>query len=281
MRRGRTRSPEEVGGARPAQDLPISIERVSHFFERNGKRVDALRDVNLTVPDGEFLAILGPSGCGKSTLLLLVAGLLKPSLGAIRIGNTTITKPFTNLGIVFQDASLLEWRTALRNILLQAEVRKMDKTVARQRALALMRSAGLEGFEDSYPAELSGGMRQRVAICRALLHDPPLLLMDEPFGALDALTREQMVLDLQALWLRDQKTVLFVTHDISEAVFLADRVVVFSARPGRILDVVEVEIPRPRRSETRVQPRFVELEGKVRTLLQEHGVLLEEGPSHP
>jgi NitT/TauT family transport system ATP-binding protein len=264
-----------TSGAEVASASSITVSGVSHVFERNDKRVEALSRIDLTVHDGAFVAVLGPSGCGKSTLLLLIAGLLRPSTGQIRIGGELVTKPYTDLGIVFQDASLLEWRTALRNILLQAEVRKMNMPQARQRALELMKSTGLGGFEDAYPAELSGGMKQRVAICRAQLHDPPLLLMDEPFGALDALTREQMVLDLQSLWLANRKTVVFVTHDISEAVFLADRVVVFSARPGRILEVLPVDIPRPRRSDTRELPSFIELEARIRGLLRDEGVLRE------
>jgi NitT/TauT family transport system ATP-binding protein len=258
-----------------ASGSPISIKGVSRSFEREGKRVVALSDISLEVTNGEFVAILGPSGCGKSTLLLLVAGLLRPSSGQIAIDGRQVVGPHTSLGFVFQDPNLLEWRTALRNITLQAEVRKMDKPAAHQRALELMRSTGLQGFEDSYPSELSGGMRQRVSICRAQLHDPPLLLMDEPFGALDALTREQMAVDLQSLWLANRNTVLFVTHDIAEAVFLADRVVVLSSRPGRVLDIFTVPLNRPRRLDTRQSPDFVALEGSIRGLLRADGVLMD------
>ncbi|MPY72454.1 MAG: ATP-binding cassette domain-containing protein, partial [Alphaproteobacteria bacterium] len=221
-----------------------------------GKQVPALAEVNLTVEAGEFVVLLGPSGCGKSTLLLTMGGLLKPTSGVVRIGDEEIHRPYTQLGIVFQDPTLLEWRTALRNILVQAEVRGLDKSRARARALDLMKATKLLGFEDSYPSGLSGGMKQRVAICRALLHDPPLLLMDEPFAALDALTRDQMGIDLQALWLNDRKTVVFVTHSIPEAVFLADRVIVLSPRPGRILEEVTVDIPRPRKLEDQKTPEF-------------------------
>ena len=256
-----------------ASGSPISIKGVSRSFEREGKRVVALSDISLEVASGEFVAILGPSGCGKSTLLLLVAGLLRPSSGQVAIDGRQVVGPYTSLGFVFQDPNLLEWRTALRNITLQAEVRKMDKPKAHQRALELMRSTGLQGFEDSYPSELSGGMRQRVSICRAQLHDPPLLLMDEPFGALDALTREQMAVDLQSLWLANRNTVLFVTHDVAEAVFLADRVVVLSSRPGRVLDIFNVPLDRPRRLDTRQSADFVALEGSIRGLLRADGVL--------
>ncbi len=253
--------------------LPISIEHVAHSFTAKGKRVDALQELDLHVDDGEFVVLLGPSGCGKSTLLLIVGGLLAPTAGRVRIGDRVVSKPYTDLGMVFQDPTLLEWRTAIRNILLQAEVRSMDKVQARARALQLMESIGLAGFEGASPAELSGGMKQRVALCRALLHNPPLLLMDEPFAALDALTREQMVIDLQALWLEDRKTVLFVTHSISEAVFLADRVAVLSPRPGRILEVLPIDIARPRKLDDQENPVFIERVGQITDLLRKQGVL--------
>lgn len=263
-------------GVEPAgTGLPISIERIAHEYVTQDKRVPALQEVSLRVGAGEFVVLLGPSGCGKSTLLLIVGGLLPPTTGTVRIGDTEVTKPYTDLGVVFQDAALLEWRTALRNILIQAEVRGMDKRSAKDRALELMTSTKLAGFEDAYPGELSGGMRQRVAICRALLHNPPLLLMDEPFAALDALTREQMTIDLQSLWLSFRKTVLFVTHSISEAVFLADRIAVFSPRPGRLLEIIEVDIPRPRKLEDQEGHAFVEAVGRITGLLRSEGVLSE------
>jgi NitT/TauT family transport system ATP-binding protein len=255
--------------------LPIRIERVAHEYVAEGKRIRALEKVSLDVEPGEFVVLLGPSGCGKSTLLLIVGGLLSPSSGLVRIGDTAVRKPYTDVGIVFQEATLLEWRTALRNILIQAEVRGMDKAVARARAVELMASTKLAGFEDAYPGELSGGMRQRVAICRALLHNPPLLLMDEPFAALDALTREQMTIDLQSVWLAHRKTVVFVTHSISEAVFLADRIVVFSPRPGRVLETIRIEIPRPRKLDDQESPAFVEAVARITHLLRSEGVLTE------
>lgn len=253
--------------------LPIRIDHVSHHYRAEGKQIPALQEVDLRVEAGEFVVLLGPSGCGKSTLLLIVAGLLKPEFGEVRIGERVVKEPYTDLGIVFQDPTLLEWRTALRNILLQAEARRMDKTLARERALELMRSTKLAGFEEAYPAELSGGMKQRVALCRALLHDPPLLLMDEPFAALDALTREQMAIDLQGIWLKDRKSVVFVTHSITEAVFLADRILVFSPRPGRVLEVLNVDIPRPRKLGDQENPVFIELVARITELLRHEGVL--------
>jgi NitT/TauT family transport system ATP-binding protein len=253
--------------------VPIQVAGISHDYVSRGKRVQALEDVDLEIESGEFVVLLGPSGCGKSTLLLIIGGLLGPTIGSVSIGDTRITGPYTNLGIVFQDPTLLEWRTALRNILIQAESRGMDKRAARSRALELLAATKLEGFDNAYPSELSGGMKQRVAICRALVHDPPLLLMDEPFAALDAITREQMAIDLQSLWLEDRKTVVFVTHSISEAVLLADRIVVLSRRPGKIVDVIPVEIPRPRRLSSQDEPEFSGHVRRIRDLLEREGVL--------
>ncbi len=255
--------------------LPIRVEGVRHDYQGEGRRVVALDNVDLDIQAGQFVVLLGPSGCGKSTLLLILAGLLTPTAGRVRIGEALVDRPYTDLGIVFQDPTLLEWRTALRNILLQADVRRMDRAAARARALTLMRATKLEGFEDAYPSELSGGMRQRVAICRALLHNPPILLMDEPFAALDALTREQMAIDLQSLWLEDRKSVVFVTHSISEAVFLADRIVLFSPRPGRILETLTVDLPRPRKLTDVKHPLFIDLVERITELLRSQGVLHE------
>jgi NitT/TauT family transport system ATP-binding protein len=265
---------EQTASAGPA-GLPIFVEGVSHEYVTDGRRVPALASIDLNTAPGEFVVLLGPSGCGKSTLLLIVGGLLQPTSGGVRIGETHVRAPYTDLGVVFQDPTLLEWRTALRNILIQAEVRAMDKRIATARARELMEATKIHGFEDAYPSSLSGGMKQRVAICRALLHNPPLLLMDEPFAALDALTREQMAIDLQALWLSDQKTVVFVTHSITEAVFLADRIVVFSPRPGRVLDVLNVDIPRPRRLEDQESPQFIDRVVRITELLRSEGVLRE------
>lgn len=237
-------------------------------FRSKKRDVTALSDVSLDVAPGEFVAIVGPSGCGKSTLLKLVAGLLTASSGEVLLGGERVTGPRHDIGYVFQRAALLEWRSALRNILLQAEIRRMPTAQARGRAAELIRMTGLTGFEDAYPHELSGGMQQRVALCRALLHEPPVLLMDEPFGALDALTREQMNTELNRIWRSTGTTVLLVTHSISEAVYLADRVVVMSPRPGTITEIIEVGLPAERDySETLGRPEFRAAAAHIRDLL--------------
>jgi NitT/TauT family transport system ATP-binding protein len=217
--------------------------------------------------------VVGPSGCGKSTLLRLIAGLLPPSTGRITIDGRIVAGPETQLGIVFQKPILLEWRTVLGNVLLQAEMRRLDVSAYLERARRLLAAVGLEDFEDRYPHELSGGMQQRAAIVRALIHDPSLLLMDEPFGALDALTREQMRIDLEELWLSTQKTVIFITHSIDEAVLLSDRVLVMSPRPGRIEKIIDVDLPRPRGLEARALAKFDEAVAAITRIFLARGVL--------
>ncbi len=246
----------------------FQLADVAVRFRSKKRDVTALSDVSLDVAPGEFVAIVGPSGCGKSTLLKLVAGLLTASSGEVLLGGERVTGPRHDIGYVFQRAALLEWRSALRNILLQAEIRRMPAAQARGRADELIRMTGLTGFEDAYPHELSGGMQQRVALCRALLHEPPVLLMDEPFGALDALTREQMNTELNRIWRSTGTTVLLVTHSISEAVYLADRVVVMSPRPGTITEIIEVGLPAERDySETLGRPEFRAAAAHIRELL--------------
>ncbi|MFJ2434815.1 ABC transporter ATP-binding protein [Streptomyces anulatus] len=246
----------------------VRLADVSVRFRSKKRDVTAIGDVSLDVAPGEFVAIVGPSGCGKSTLLKLVAGLLTASSGEVLLGGEQVTGPRHDIGYVFQRAALLEWRSALRNILLQAEIRHMEPVSARERADDLIRMTGLTGFEDAYPHELSGGMQQRVALCRALLHEPPVLLMDEPFGALDALTREQMNTELNRIWRTTGTTVLLVTHSISEAVYLADRVVVMSPRPGTVTEVIEVGLPAERDySETLGRPEFRAAAAHIRDLL--------------
>ncbi len=233
----------------------------------------ALAPVDLEIGDGEFIAIVGPSGCGKSTLLRIVAGLLPASGGEVSIDGAITRGPVTELGIVFQQPILLEWRNTLQNVLFQVEMRGHRPAAWRERAMALLDQVGLADFAGTFPHALSGGMRQRVAIARALLHDPGLLLMDEPFGALDALTREQMRVDLEALWLRRRMTVLFVTHSVDEAVLLADRVVVMSPRPGRIERVIDIPMPRPRGLRGRRDPEFIRIEAEITDIFLSRGVL--------
>ncbi|MFJ9637904.1 ABC transporter ATP-binding protein [Streptomyces sp. NPDC101178] len=255
--------PSKEGGA-----AAVQLDDVAVRFRSKKRDVTALSDVSLEVAPGEFVAIVGPSGCGKSTLLKLVAGLLNASSGEVLLGGERVNGPRHDIGYVFQRAALLEWRSTLRNILLQAEIRRMPAARARGRADELIRMTGLTGFEDAYPHELSGGMQQRVALCRALLHEPPVLLMDEPFGALDALTREQMNTELNRIWRSTGTTVLLVTHSISEAVYLADRVVVMSPRPGTVTEIIEVGLPAERDySETLGRPEFRAAAAHIRDLL--------------
>jgi NitT/TauT family transport system ATP-binding protein len=230
-------------------------------------------NVDLHIGAAEFVSLLGPSGCGKSTLLSLIAGLIEPSTGSVDVGDVRVAAPYTNIGIVFQSDLLLDWRTVLGNVLVQFEMRGQDPGPHEARARALIASVGLAGFESKYPWELSGGMRQRVSLCRALIHDPPLLLMDEPFGALDALTREQLQVDLQRLWHSSRKTVVFVTHSISEAVFLSDRVVVMTPRPGRIREVLRIDLPRPRAIDVRDSAAFAANVRHISHLFQDMGVI--------
>ena len=252
----------------------IAIEQVEKVY-RTARRenIHALAPVSLEVGVGEFVSVVGPSGCGKSTLLKILGGLLSRTSGRATIMGTPIDGPRGDVGIVFQDPVLLGWRTVLQNTLLPAEVLRLDLKAAALRARELIKLVGLDGFEDKYPMELSGGMRQRNAIIRALIHDPAVLLMDEPFGALDAMTREQMNLELQRIWLESRKTVLFITHSIPEAVFLGDRVVVMTPRPGRIAEVIEVGHPRPRSLEIMATPEFGRRTTHIRQLLNAGGAI--------
>jgi NitT/TauT family transport system ATP-binding protein len=234
------------------------------FRSRSGAMLHALADASLTVEANQFICIVGPSGCGKSTLLRMLAGLEPVSSGQITIDGVPVSGARRDIGLVFQSPVMLPWRTILKNILVPAEVLKMDKTASRKRAHELLELVGLEGFGDRYPDELSGGMRQRAAIARALMHDPNILLMDEPFGALDALTREAMNLELLRIWQGSRKTVILVTHSIEEALLLSDRVAVFSPRPGFVRDVIDVPIARPRSAATRTDPVFIRLADRLR-----------------
>jgi NitT/TauT family transport system ATP-binding protein len=238
----------------------VVIQNVSKAFSTTL----AVDDFSLVLSENSFVSIVGPSGCGKTTLLKMVAGLVLPSQGAITVRGQPIEGPLRDIGIVFQTPVLLPWRTTLGNILFVVEMGGRRTSDFRQRAIELMHLAGLGGFEASYPHELSGGMQQRASICRAMLLKPPLILMDEPFGALDVITRERMGFALQTLWDESRSTVLFITHSISEAVLLSDFVVVMTPRPGRIRDIVPIDLPRPRYSETLRDPKFVELSARVR-----------------
>jgi NitT/TauT family transport system ATP-binding protein len=257
----------------------ISIADVTKIYTTVEGETHALDTINLDIKDGEFLSVLGPSGCGKSTLLMLIAGLIPPTTGTISIGDERIHKPYTDLGIVFQRDVLLDWRSVLDNVLLQVEIRRLKRSAYVQSAMDILGRVGLSDFAKNYPRELSGGMRQRVSICRALVHNPPLLLMDEPFGALDALTRDQMGLDLLRMWEQSRKTVFFVTHSIPEAVFLSDRVLVMSARPGRIVEIMPIDLPRPRHLSVRDTPEFTAYNRHLRELFQEQGFLVEDTAS--
>lgn len=244
----------------------VTLEGVSKSFE--GKQaVEALRSISLEVRDGELLCVLGSSGCGKSTLLNLIADLLSPTKG--RIHRDPVVAARGGTGMVFQSPVLLPWRNVRRNVLAPAEVLGLPRHDANENAKDLIKHVGLEGFEDSYPYQLSGGMQQRVSIARALLSDPRLLLMDEPFGALDALTREDMNLDLQRVWEETRKTIVLVTHSIDEAVFLADRIVVMAPRPGRVAEIVDSPLSRPRTIEDMGSAEFVSLTDRLRHRIRE------------
>lgn len=255
--------------ARSAADQLIELHSVSQrYVTEDGEFIDALSDINLAVAEREFVCVVGPSGCGKSTLLRILAGVLERTDGRISLAGTPLAGPRKDVGVVFQDAVLLPWLNVLGNVVLPARVQGLDEAQARKRGLQLLDLVGgLAKFKDKYPNELSGGMRQRVSISRALLHDPKLLLMDEPFGALDAMTREQMTLELQRIWTESRKTVIFITHSVTEAVFLADRVIVMSPRPGRIIDDIAIDLPRPRTLALTATERFGDYCARVREQL--------------
>ena len=234
---------------------------------RIGNPVVALQNLNVEISAGEFLAVVGPSGCGKSTLLRLLAGLDRQSCGVMELGGNAIDGPRKDIGVIFQTPTLFAWRTVLENIMLPVDVLGLSRKSYIQDAMQLVQMVGLGGFESNYPWELSGGMQQRAAICRALINQPQLLLMDEPFGALDALTRESMNVELEDIWRRTQKTVLLITHSISEAVFLGSRVAIMSPRPGTIVEVISVDLPRPRTLDITTSPQFTEYVRRIRSVL--------------
>ena len=252
--------------------VKLSIEHLSkrYWFEREDREVLAVSDVSLAVADGEFLAIVGPSGCGKTTLLNIVAGLLPYEEGAVSIDGKQVKGPGVDRAVVFQHSSLLPWRTISGNVRYGMEMQKrFDEATMRERADHFVKMVGLNGFERHFPNELSGGMQQRVNLARALAADPKVLLMDEPFAALDAQTREFMQAELLKIWSQDRKTVLFITHQINEAVYLADRVAVMSARPGRLKGVFKVPFARPRTLSLKRDPKFLEIEDSIWQLIEE------------
>ncbi|HEY5058111.1 MAG TPA: ABC transporter ATP-binding protein [Gaiellaceae bacterium] len=261
-------------------DPVVSISHVTKTFAQGN--VTALQDIELELMPGEFVSLIGPSGCGKSTLLRVIGDLIEPTSGAVTVNRKTARQARIDrdYGIVFQDSVLFDWRTVAKNIALPLEMLGWDREKRRQRVAEMMELVDLEGFGDHHPWQLSGGMQQRASIARALAFEPALLLMDEPFGALDEMTRERLNLELLSIWERLGSTVVFVTHSISEAVFLSTRVVVMSPRPGRIAGIVDIDLPSPRGVETREDPRFFELVTQVRELLRKRGEHLlpeEEG----
>lgn len=243
--------------------IKLKIENVyKEYNTRNGKTI-ALNGVNLDIKENEFICVVGPSGCGKSTLLNAIAGLHEPTSGTIYLDGKPIKGTGVERGVVFQQYALFPWRTVLKNVMYGLEIQKVPKDKAEAIARKYIKSVGLEGFENSYPKELSGGMKQRVAIARAYAVNPEVLLLDEPFGALDAQTRVQLQQELLTTWEQDKKTCFFITHDVDEAVILAQRVIIMSARPGRIKKIVDIDIPYPRTQDIKTTPRFVELKNEI------------------
>ena len=253
----------------------VSLEGVTKVYPTADEPILALADISFSVGEGEFVAIVGPSGCGKSTILRIVLGIAPLSRGQVLFRAQPIAGPQPDVGMVFQTPVLMRWRSVLRNVLLPIEILRRPIQAYERQARDLLNLVGLGGFEERYPGELSGGMQQRAAICRALIHDPSLLLMDEPFGALDALTREQMGSELLRIWAERQKTVLFVTHDIDEAVFLADRVIVMTPRPGRVALDERITLPRPRSVRVKSSPAFAAHVMRIRSVL---GLLPPDDP---
>jgi NitT/TauT family transport system ATP-binding protein len=250
-----------------AQPLIVARGLSKTYAVAGASEVIALKNLDFEIYDGEFVSVVGQSGCGKSTLLKVLAGLLPYSAGSVELNGMPLRGPSNEAAVVFQSPVLLPWRTVLENVLLPVEFRKLSRSRYMQHALDLLKLVGLHEFAGRYPYELSGGMQQRAAIVRALVQDPRLLLMDEPFGALDAMTREQMNLELLRIWSQNRKTVFFITHSIAEAIFLSDRVIAMTARPGRIADVIRIDLPRPRDLSVINTDRFGRYAAHLRSLL--------------
>lgn len=254
--------------------VPIVIRNVSKVFgEDDDKPFRALKRVNVEIPAGQFISVVGASGCGKSTLMLMVAGLLARTTGEITVDGKTVTRPITDVGIAFQDHLLLDFRTAFENVMLHADIRRIDRGALARRAKDLFAQLRLTHAMDKYPRQLSGGMRQRVSLIRTLVHEPSVILMDEPFGALDALTRLQVRMDLEALWLRKRPTVVFITHSVEEAVGLSDRILVMSPSPGEVIDDIKVELQRPRPIVLGDAPEFAGYVDRIHRQFERMGVL--------
>ncbi len=249
----------------------IAVREVEKTFRSGLRSVHALDRTSFDIDEGSFVSVVGPSGCGKSTLLKIIAGLLPGSSGSVCVNNKQVDEPLENVGMVFQSPVLLKWKTVLGNIMLPVEFAKLERKPHLKRARSLVQMAGLKGFEEMYPYQLSGGMQQRASLCRALVTDPQILLMDEPFGALDAMTRDELDLELMRIWEERKKTVLFVTHNIQEAVFLSDYVVVMSARPGRLLEKIRIGLSRPRTLEVMSSGPFGEYTLRIRGMLASAG----------
>ncbi len=253
----------------------VAMRGVGKIYRSPRGAVPALVDITLDIAHGEFISVVGPSGCGKSTLLKLVAGLEDVSSGTLSIAGRPLKGPPDRLGVVFQRDVLLDWRTIIDNVLLTVELQGLPRARYKDQAIALLQRFGLGGFEHRFPWELSGGMRQRASICRALLADPELLLMDEPFGALDAMTRDDLNIELARIWQETRKTLLFITHSIAEAVFLSDRVVMMGKAPGKIVDVITIDLPRPRSLASRETKQFIDYVARIRHHFAELGIVKE------
>jgi NitT/TauT family transport system ATP-binding protein len=245
----------------------IELEDVKKIFQTRKGPLAALENITFHVSEGNFVTIVGPSGCGKSTTLRIIAGLIPRTGGKLLVCGDDVNRPRPDIAVVFQTPNLLPWRNVINNVMLPVEISRLDRKAYYDKSLELLELCGLGGFEENYPHELSGGMKQRVAICRALIPDPPLLLMDEPFAALDALNRDKMNLELMRIWEKKRKTVLFITHHIGEAIFLSDQVIVMTQRPGKIREVIDIELPRPRTLETKSEGKFGEYELLLSRLL--------------
>jgi NitT/TauT family transport system ATP-binding protein len=259
-------------GSPDPQGNYVSFVGIKQTFSSKRSTVVALDDIQVGIDEGEFVSIVGPSGCGKSTLMRIAAGLVRPTSGSVTIEGQVVSSPHPGVGVVFQRATLLPWRDVIGNINMQLEMRGLSLQSYEARVRELISLTGLTGFEGAMPHELSGGMQQRASLCRALIHDPDILLMDEPFGALDAMTRETMNLELQRIWMQKRKTVIFITHSISESVLLSDRVIVMSARPGRVIKEVKIDLPRPRDFQMVGHPAFLNATNEIRIALEAVGM---------